>query len=291
MQIAELKFGDVGRGLSRYRPVVLAVGAIVVMGLVLPGPKRVAGNLFDVESFDAGAAPVAALAAPETIDGAGGVVPAEAAEAVSQFEASPGSFAGSFSSPIAPDTTSSFDVDASATRPDDDDRAATSPTFSSSAPAATTTTRPPSLPLTVVASAWSSAQAGTPLASAGVPDGSLPVGRRAGFEQDKVAFVRLTGNMQFLKLSPHPDTSGQRAPESAQINLCRITKAGWEPAEAQAPADAPSFDCNVAIQGRRSDDGSWTFDLAVFADRDDRRGFALVPAGSAVDFQVAFELG
>lgn len=284
MQIAELKFGDVGRGLARYRPVALVVVAIVIMGLVLPGPERVAGNFFDVDAYDAGAAPVSAFGAPdESLDSSVG---GEVAAAVEAFESSPGAFSNSFSAPST-FPSSSFDVDASATRPSE---SSSTTTFPSSQASTTTTSRPAPEPLRVASAGYMSAQAGTPLATAGVPIGSVPVGRRPGFEEDKVAFIRLTGNEDVLKLVPHQDASGQRSPEAAKINACRITGSNWSATEAQAEADAPSWDCTVAVQGRRAGDGSWTFDLGTFADRADQRGFALVPAGTGVDFQVAFTL-
>jgi hypothetical protein len=128
------------------------------------------------------------------------------------------------------------------------------------------------------------------VATAGVPAGSLPVGRRPGISQDKVSFVRLAGTASVLKLVPHEDTTGQRSADSAQIQACRIVAGGWAKAEGEAMADAPKWDCAVSVLGARAADGSWTFDLSVFPDRADDRGFALVPTGDALDFQVAYKL-
>jgi hypothetical protein len=116
------------------------------------------------------------------------------------------------------------------------------------------------------------------------------VGRRPGFAQDKVAFVRLAGTASVLTLVPHEDTTGARSADAAKIQACRITTGGWSKGEAQAMADAPKWDCAVSVLGTRSADGAWTFDLSVFPDRADDRGFALVPTGDAIDFQVAFKL-
>lgn len=287
MQIAELRFGDVGRGISHYRPVVLAVAAIAVMGLTLPGPRRVTKDLFG-SSFSS--APSVAAAASESLVPEASSTP-EVAAAVEAIDASPSAFSSSFSSPASSSSfssasPSSFSVDATATRSD----ASTTETFESSAPPSTTSTFAAPQPLRVRSSAWASAQAGTPVATTGVPAGSLPVGRRPGFSQDKVAFVRLAGTATSLKLMPHADAAGQRAADTAQIQACRITTPDWKSGEAVAMADAPTWDCGVSVLGLRAEDGSWTFDLTVFADRADERGLALVPTGDALDFQVAFAL-
>jgi hypothetical protein len=65
---------------------------------------------------------------------------------------------------------------------------------------------------------------------------------------------------------------------------------GWKKAEGQSIEESPTWDCSVAVAGKRADDGSWSFDLGVFAARDDARGFAILPAGTGLDFQVAFKL-
>ncbi|HUP85467.1 MAG TPA: hypothetical protein VM143_07350 [Acidimicrobiales bacterium] len=124
-----------------------------------------------------------------------------------------------------------------------------------------------------------------------MPAGSLPVGRRIGFDIDKAAFVRLSGTATTLKLVPHEDASGQRSADAAQLKACPITSTGWQKAEAQPMADAPKWDCTVSVLGKRAADGSWAFDLSVFPDRSDARGFALLPAGGPADYQVAFRLG
>lgn len=283
MQIAELKFGDVGRGLGHYRPVALAVGAIVVMGLVLPGPARVAINDFGARQWSSTAAAVAPAV--------GSDVPAETAAAFDAIESAPSSVTSSFTAPFtAPASTgSSFTSDAFVTRDASSD--SSSETFDSSTPAireSTTSTSTVGGPLRVTRSAWASAQAGTPLAATGVPEGALPVGRRPGFEVDKVAFVKLSGGTSTLKLLPHDDAGGARNAEGAAIQACRVTTPGWGEAQGQSMEEAPVWDCGVAVLGKRADDGSWTFDLSLFDDRADERGFALVPAGSALDFQVSF---
>jgi hypothetical protein len=284
VQIAELRFGDVGRGLSHYRPVVVAVAAIAVMGLTLPGPKRVAANLFGASNYGGSTAAASLGAADASVPEAAAT--AEVAAAVDAIDSAPGTFGAFSASPSSASTGSSFGIDAAATRAD----ASTTDTFESSAPATTQPKAATAQPLIVTKSAWASAQAGTPLAATGVPEGALPVGRRPGFAQDKVAFIRLAGGATSISLVPHADATGQRSAETAQIQACRITTPGWAAGQAVAMADAPKWDCAVSVLGARAADGRWTFDLSVFPDRVDDRGFALVPAGDAVDFQVAFTI-
>lgn len=293
MQIAELRFGDVGRGLSRYRPVALAVGAIVVMGLVLEGPERVAGNDFGASGWST---PAAAAGAPSQVPEAS--VSDEAAAAFAAIESSPSSVSSSFASPASSfsssaGTSSSFTSDAFVTRPSGSDDSSSSATFDSSAPPSTSSTSTSAVarPLRVTEAAWASAQAGTPLAATGVPEGALPIGRRPGFDLDKASFVRLSGGATVLRLVPHEDAAGHRNGETAGIQACRLTSADWQKAEAQSFDEAPKWDCGVSVLGVRAEDGSWTFDLSVFPNRADDQGFALLPAGSAIDFQVAFTLG
>ena len=287
VQIAELKFGDVGRGLSRYRPVALAVVAIVVMGLTLPGPRRVTSKAFDIGAFDS----PASAGLPVSADVPEAATTGEVAAAVSAIDTSPSSFSSTFSSPASSSAPgSSFDVDSGFSRSEASESSSPS-TFDSSRPS-TSESRSAATPtpLKIVTAAWASAQAGTPLAATGVPEGSLPVGRRPGFENDKVAFVRLSGTETTLTLVPHDDATGQRSADAAQIHACRITTPAWAKAEAQSLDEAPKWDCAVAAVGQREEDGSWSFDLSSFPDRDSITGFALVPAGAGLDFQVAFKV-
>lgn len=296
VQIAELKFGDVGRGMSRYRPVALAVVAIVVMGLTLPGPRRVTGKAFDIGSFDT----PASTGLPVSAEVPEAAATEEVAAAVTAIDTSPSSFSSSFStfsSPASSSTgssssaaSSSFTVDSGASRSEADERPSSSTFDSSSPPASESPAAVTPTPLRVETAAWASAQAGTPVASTGVPEGSLPVGRRPGFETDKVSFVRLAGTATTLTLVPHGDAAGQRNAGSAQIQACRITTAGWTKKEAQSMGEAPKWDCAVAAVGQRAADGSWTFDLSGFPERSGSSGFALVPAGAGLDYQVAFKV-
>lgn len=124
-----------------------------------------------------------------------------------------------------------------------------------------------------------------------MPEGSLPVGTRLG-QHDTRSFVRLSGDQAVLRLTPVDDEEGQRSPETAAIQACRITEPGWEEAEAMSFGEAPAYEAEECVEGVRQDDGTFTFDLRAHPDRTDGRGFALVPGPDApIDFQVAFARG
>jgi hypothetical protein len=141
-------------------------------------------------------------------------------------------------------------------------------------------------PLRIVAKAWATQAAGTPLATAGVPSGSLPVGKRLG-QDDKRSFVRLAGEDDVLVLAE--DSAGSRTTTGALgVQACQITDVAWRDGEAMTFDQAPKYDARSCVAGTRADNGIWTFDLSGIPSRADQRGFALVPgAGSSVDFQVA----
>ncbi len=139
----------------------------------------------------------------------------------------------------------------------------------------------------MVASTYASQAAGTPLASNGVPPGSLPVGVRV--QDDKRSYVRLAGTATVLGLTEDP-AGGRSNSGPAAVQACQITTSSWKDGEAIAMADAPAVDSAKCVQGKRSATGVWLFDLSSFPSRTDARGFALVPGdGAGVDFQVAFK--
>lgn len=154
-----------------------------------------------------------------------------------------------------------------------------SPVTTTTAPAAPT-------PLTVRGFGWASTLSGSGISSAGVPDGSMPVGNRLG-RLDKAAFVRLAGTDRTLTLVE--DGAGAReALGAGAVMACAITDAGWVEEPDQSFDEAPAWDADACAAGVESD-GTWTFDLGAFADRAGDRGFALVPEPDApADFQVAF---
>lgn len=170
----------------------------------------------------------------------------------------------------------------------------TPPTIETSpgAPTTTSTTapEPPSSdPLHVVDGGYASSTAGTPLATTGVPAGSLAVALRVG-QTDKVAFVRLGGTGTTLELALDPTPGANVLEPLAGLLLCPVLVDGWRVGDGDTRlADAPSFDCERAAIGRRGAAGDrWTFDLSGFDDPPSTDGFALVPDPAAVSptFQV-----
>jgi hypothetical protein len=143
-----------------------------------------------------------------------------------------------------------------------------------------------SRPLVIVSAGWASATGATPLGSTGVPANTLPVGKRIG-QVDKYSFVRLEGDDQVLKLRVNPErrsTTGVIA-----VSICQITDADWQAAE-NVPSDrAPKYDTTTCVPGDPGDGTTWSFNLVTFASSSDPRGFALVPTGDSIDYQLAFE--
>lgn len=257
--LRELTVADLWRVVLRYRPVALTIAAIVVIVFAVPGrPSR--------SSTSSPTGQVAAAVVPTTTTMPG--------------------------PPTTPPDRSSVPTPTIAFRP-----ASPSPTFAPSEPAVGTrpvvTTPPPAprdeQPLTVRASAWASQGSGTPLATVGVPEGTLPVGTRLG-QVDKASFVRIEGTATSLVLTEDP--AGSRAGVGdASVQACAVepADAAWVEAEAMSFDDAPDWDPNACADGVRSDDGTWRFDLGSFASRTGDAGFALVPTADApLDFQVTF---
>ena len=273
--LSDVTLGELRTAALRYRPVVLTVLAILVIVALTPGEE---------------AAPLRRLARP----GGGGSVdaaPASSATAPAGGEDGAGDLAftpapafaggGGFSIVEEGETVGpgSFEVAV------DDDAATGGSGFTGGSFSTSTSSAP--RPLSIVATAWATRTAGTPLAANGVPAGTLPVGKRLG-QDDKRSFVRLDGEKSVLGLTEDP--GGTRAPTggAAGVRACLITAPGWQEGEAQA-LPGPPFDENQCAVGQRANNGTWTFDLSAFASPSDPRGFALVPAaGTAVDFQVAF---
>jgi hypothetical protein len=268
--IYDVKLGHLLAALGRYRPVLAVVAVILVLAVILEGPAVVG----QVDRFaDSGRAAGAFGNAPATS-------PPTTVPAADTFSA-PAPLGGAGETPpprTTPTTTPAFTY--------------TPPAPSSSSGGGSSSGsgsgRAAAAPLTIAASAWASQTAGTPVADAGVPADSLPVGTRLG-RADKLSFIRLSGDEFSLTLFPVDDESGHRSPEEAVIQACQITEAGWEEADAMSFDDAPPYDAENCAAGIRNDDGSWTFNLLVYPQRDDDRGFALVPGPDApLDFQVAF---
>jgi hypothetical protein len=143
-------------------------------------------------------------------------------------------------------------------------------------------------PFKIVAHGWATREAGTPLANEGVPDGTLPVGNRAG-QVDKASYIKLSGNDLFLRLTE--DSSGARNVAGAGgVQACEIT-ANWTPSDAGSLDTAPPYDPKSCAPGKAGGDGTWKFDMGQFDNASSGNGFALVPTSDApVDFQVAFKI-
>lgn len=283
-RLVDVSLADVGRTLYRYRPVVAAGAAIVVLGLALPGPKQEAQDLSQYATTGASSVRSSVNPAIRQSDPDEGIVEA------STVEDSPSMFM-----PLPPPTPSfssppTFDGGSTAsTRSDEGSSSGRTSTSPSSSDSASTfesprTTAPKTAQIT--ASLWTSQSAGTPLAANGVPEKSLPIAKALGRE-DKVTYLRISGSPDNLRLKEHAE--GQRAPETGAIQVCLVKTVGWSSGEAVDPGEAPERDCSVAVLGVRSEDGTWSFDLRPFDGRAGD-GFAFGPApGSPLDFQVAFE--
>jgi hypothetical protein len=141
----------------------------------------------------------------------------------------------------------------------------------------------------VASGGYASTAAGTPLATAGVPDGSVAVGRR-GTQTDKVAYLRLTGGGTPLELTVDPEGVSTFA-DLAELRLCIVTEKRWAVGQGDVtPANAPDVDCSDAVSGKRSTTGDrWTFDVSSL-DLSAIPGVAILPGADALapDFQVVF---
>lgn len=290
--LADVTLGDIGRALARYRPVAITVAIILVVIAVLPGPRgAVLGSIGSVPP------PAGAATTSDVVAGAEGAAPADTTVPVD---------AGSSSSSSSFDSSSSFSSSSSSSSSSDFSSDASSSDFSSGGsssgsdfgvPAPTSTfaedgsssgvAAAPARPLTVVGSGWASATGATPLGATGVPAGSLPVGKRIG-QVDKYSFVRLDGDEKVLRLPVIAE--GARSTTGAiAISICQITDAGWEEKE-NVPSDAaPKYDTASCVPGDPGDGTAYSFNLVTFTSPSDARGFALVPTGDSIDYQVNFK--
>lgn len=146
-------------------------------------------------------------------------------------------------------------------------------------------------PLRVESGGYASAAAGTPLATLGVPEGSVAVARRGG-QPFNIAYLRVAGSPGSLDLAVDADAANA-LDAVAGLVVCPVTEEGWHVGHGDVDLDdAPTYDCAAAIPGTRADDGtSWTFDLAGL-DLESLSGIALVPDATAPapEFQVVFRI-
>lgn len=288
--LGELSLGDIGRALSRYKPVAATVLAILVALAVLPAPDRPPGlastGIGDIST-------PAPAAASSSAGGAGTGATDDAAIAGDSFSPPVTSGSTSFPSSSSGSSFSSGPSDsASSDFPSGSSSDGSSSDFGpiTSGTSTVDTTGEPEAPkpLQVVASAWASRTGGTPLAKDGVPAKTLPVGTRAT-TNDKLSFVRLAGDGTSLGFATDP-AGAREVSGPAKVQACKVTEK-WAPAEGIPIPDAPTYSETKCVQGTLGASGIWVFDLSSFADRADELGFALVPGdGAGVDFQVAFKL-
>jgi hypothetical protein len=278
--LGDLRLADVGRGFARYRPVLVTVLAIVVMAAVLPGPTVIGGGADDLWS----------TSDHDTLAGSGSVEVDEDEVGAADQPLAPtaagtpapdfGGTGGDFTSAAPRSPAADFSSSPSPTGPPA--MAAAPPDPAVSGPSGGTDE------LRIVESGWATAAAGTPLGEAGVPEGALPVGKRAS-RDDKYSFLRLAGDGAVLQLTLAEGTGANRFATQADVIACAITDSGWMAEEGVSFDDAPPFDCDVSVPGVAAEDGTWTFDLSSLPDGAGEIGLALVPGPDAgVDFQVAF---
>ena len=139
---------------------------------------------------------------------------------------------------------------------------------------------------------WGYAGTGTPiddLDRALVPAGDLPVTARSG-SVNKVSFLRLRQTGSTLRLLPVEDTGANQLQSAAALLVCPVTTRGWHGTDGQDLRTAPHYDCTAghARSGVLQNDTSWLFDLSAVPLEKGVRELALVPAGTASDFQVVF---
>lgn len=274
--IFDVKLGHIVAALGRYRPVLAVLAAIVLLAVVLEGPAVIGGG---AEGF---------AASNRTNLGSGPTATSTTTTAPPQDSFSAPAPLGAGTSPRRAETASPPTTTRPASTYSPPPRSSSGSGSGSGTGTGSSGAVEEDEALTVVAAAWASQTAGTPIAGAGVPDDSLPVGTRLG-RHDKRSFIRLSGDEVSLTLLPVDDEGAHRRPEEAVIQACQIEDAGWEEAEGMSFDDAPAYDAENCVDGVRGDDGSWTFNFLVYPQRADDRGFALVPGPDApLDFQVAF---
>lgn len=278
-----MTLGDIGRALARYRPVAVTIGIILVVVALLPGPVfEELGPLPGVQGPVQVPAAAAAAAPPTTAATPVTTTPSFGSTATTSFgttstDSSSFGTSGSFSdSDFGSDDSSS---DFGSSESDSSSFGTTDEDFGSDDEESTE-------PLSIVASAWAARTGGTPLGSTGVPEGLLPVGKRIG-QRDKISFVRLSGGGTELVLTPDRASSRTTTGEVV-VSACQITTPNWAPATNLTFEQAPKFDESSCVVGSVDPIGAIVFDLTLFPERDDNRGFALLPTGSSIDYQLNF---
>lgn len=281
--IGGVTLSDLWSGLLRYKPVAAAVGILLVAAVVLPGAAVLNDDGFSAASVErpplvtANRSDVAADGRTDaSVPGVAALVDAAATSDFSSVVASAPStpFASDDPSPATSATPS----------------AAPSTAAAPEAPSTTTASTPVLAPsYSVREGGWATAQSGSPLSGAGIPEGGLPIGKRLG-DLDKISFIRLAGASNALVLKMSDATGANRFTDQAMVQACRILAPNWQAQPSQSLEQAPPYDRNACAVGAAQDDGTWRFDLSAFNDAADTKGFALVPAPDAgADFQLVFQ--
>ena len=104
---------------------------------------------------------------------------------------------------------------------------------------------------------------------------------------EKYSYVRLDGDEKVLTLSVVAD-GGRTTTGAVGVSICQITEGDWKEGT-NVPSDAaPAYDEATCVAGDGGDGTSWTFNLLTFSSPTDARGFALVPTGASIDYQINF---
>lgn len=291
--IGGVTLADIWGGLLRYKPVAAAVAVLLIAAVVLPGAVVLSDGGFGAPSPTTTRTPLAAAGGPgagtdngtDTGVGADGSDTSLPGVAALVDAAATSDFAAIVAT--APSTPSASTPSTQAT--------SSSNAASADTPAAppTTVASPTAVALaptyTVREGGWATAQSTSPLATAGIPEGGLPVGKRLG-DLDKLSFVRLAGASNALVLKVSDATGANRFTDQAKVQACRILASTWQAQPGQSLEQAPPYDRNACAVGAVQADGTWRFDLSGFKDAADTKGFALVPAADAgTDFQLVFQ--
>jgi hypothetical protein len=141
--------------------------------------------------------------------------------------------------------------------------------------------------------AWFSADAATDGVALApeVPEGALPVARRAGADYRVSALTLAGAATGVLLLREAEGTAAQQLSDTGRVDLCPLLE-DFEQGPAQALAAAPTADCRTPVKGTRDASGVWSFDLAALPKPLTDKGFLLVPAVDAPPaFQVAYAAG
>jgi hypothetical protein len=218
-RVSDISLGELGRGAVRVSPFLGVAGAALLL-VALPPHQHAASHA------------AAGSGHHYTIPVPPGLADATQADAVAAPPA-PSATAADFGNPSAAQASlnlpsSNFSASNFSASTPPGSEAPPPGGFTMAGDAPVTAQSSERSPFKIVAHGWATREAGTPLASEGVPDGTLPVGNRAG-QLDKASYIKLSGNDIFLTLTE--DSSGARNLAGAGgVQACEIT-ASWTPTD------------------------------------------------------------